>query len=202
VFTRACHWSLPRASCIQSTPSHPISLRSILILSSHIRTQNKIFQTISKLMTAARNTLLLGSQFLQIKTKSWPQTKCKGKGKVVPVFLNEHHDMEAYWEIGNTASRILDLSIRWSCVVRFTVRPFYLQGKSPCYQLTRRLGGPRADLDAVMRRKIPNHYRELNPRSSASSPALYDWAIPFPLLRQHGFYWIYFYVMFSVNKHY
>jgi hypothetical protein len=33
VFTRAHHWSL---SWVQSTPSHPISLRSILILSSHL----------------------------------------------------------------------------------------------------------------------------------------------------------------------
>jgi hypothetical protein len=32
VFTRAYKWSLPWARCIQSTPSHPISLRYILIL--------------------------------------------------------------------------------------------------------------------------------------------------------------------------
>jgi hypothetical protein len=36
VFTRALHWSLSRARSIQSTPSHPISLRSILILSNHL----------------------------------------------------------------------------------------------------------------------------------------------------------------------
>jgi hypothetical protein len=36
VFTKACHWTLSRASQIQSTPSIPISLRSILMLSSHL----------------------------------------------------------------------------------------------------------------------------------------------------------------------
>jgi hypothetical protein len=37
VFTRACHWSLFWARCIHFTLSHPNSLRSILILSSHLR---------------------------------------------------------------------------------------------------------------------------------------------------------------------
>jgi hypothetical protein len=36
-FTRALHWSLSLARSIQSIPSHPISLRSILILSTHLR---------------------------------------------------------------------------------------------------------------------------------------------------------------------
>jgi hypothetical protein len=35
VFTRALHWSLSWASSVQSIPSHPISLRSILILSEY-----------------------------------------------------------------------------------------------------------------------------------------------------------------------
>jgi hypothetical protein len=37
VFTRALHWSLSWARSIQSIPSHPISLRSIVILSSYLR---------------------------------------------------------------------------------------------------------------------------------------------------------------------
>jgi hypothetical protein len=37
VFTTVCHWPPSRARWLQSTPSHPISLRSILILSSHLR---------------------------------------------------------------------------------------------------------------------------------------------------------------------
>jgi hypothetical protein len=37
VFTRALHWSLSWVRWIQSIPPHPISLISILILSSHLR---------------------------------------------------------------------------------------------------------------------------------------------------------------------
>jgi hypothetical protein len=37
VITRAIHWSLSWAKSIQSTPSHPISQRSILISSTHLR---------------------------------------------------------------------------------------------------------------------------------------------------------------------
>jgi hypothetical protein len=37
VFTTALHWSLSWAISMQSTPSHPISLRSIVILSTHLR---------------------------------------------------------------------------------------------------------------------------------------------------------------------
>jgi hypothetical protein len=37
VFTRALHWSLSWARSIQFTPSHYIYLRSILILSTHLR---------------------------------------------------------------------------------------------------------------------------------------------------------------------
>jgi hypothetical protein len=36
VFTRALHWSLSLAISIQSTPSHHISLRFILMLSTHL----------------------------------------------------------------------------------------------------------------------------------------------------------------------
>jgi len=37
VFRRGCHWFLSWARCIPSTTSHPISLRSILISSFHLR---------------------------------------------------------------------------------------------------------------------------------------------------------------------
>jgi hypothetical protein len=37
VFTRELHWFLPWARSIQSIPSHPISLRSIAVLSTHLR---------------------------------------------------------------------------------------------------------------------------------------------------------------------
>jgi hypothetical protein len=37
-----------------------------------------------------------------------------------------------------------DLGTRWRCVVSFTPRPLYPQGKSPWYALDRRLGGPQS----------------------------------------------------------
>jgi len=37
VFTTTHHWSLSWSRCVQSTSSHSISVRSVLILSSHLR---------------------------------------------------------------------------------------------------------------------------------------------------------------------
>jgi hypothetical protein len=55
-------------------------------------------------------------------------------------------------------------------VVSFTLRPLYPQGKSPWHPLDRRLGGPRAVLDAVVKREIPSPRRESNPRTSIVQP--------------------------------
>jgi hypothetical protein len=49
--------------------------------------------------------------------------------------------MKAYWWSGSIAPRILDLGTRWRCVVSFTSRPLYTQGKSPWYPFDRRMGG-------------------------------------------------------------
>jgi hypothetical protein len=52
-------------------------------------------------------------------------------------------------------------------------------GKEPRYPLYRRLSGPRAVLDAVMR-KIPSPRRESNPRTPIVQPVAQrytDWAI-------------------------
>jgi hypothetical protein len=50
--------------------------------------------------------------------------------------------MKAYWGSGGIAPRILDLGTGWRCVVNFTPRPLYPQGRSPRYPLDRRLGEP------------------------------------------------------------
>jgi hypothetical protein len=44
-------------------------------------------------------------------------------------------------------------------------QPLYPQGKSPWYQLDRRLVGNEAGLDSVVKRKIPIPCRESNPRT-------------------------------------
>jgi hypothetical protein len=49
-------------------------------------------------------------------------------------------------------------------------RPLYHQGKSPWYPLDRRLGGPRAILDAAVKRKIPSLRRESNRRTPIVQP--------------------------------
>jgi hypothetical protein len=77
------------------------------------------------------------------------------KGKVVPELSTEHHTMKAYWGNGGIAPHILDLSTRWRWVVNFMPWPLYSQGKNPWYPLDRRLGEPRAGLDAVVK-KIPS----------------------------------------------
>jgi hypothetical protein len=58
--------------------------------------------------------------------------------------------------------------------------PLYPQGKSPWYPLDRKLGGPRAILDAVVKKKIPSSCRETNPRTPIVQPVAQrytDWAI-------------------------
>jgi hypothetical protein len=47
-------------------------------------------------------------------------------------------------------------------MVSFTLWPLYSQGKSPWYPLNRRLGGPRAGVDAMEKRKIPSPCRDSN----------------------------------------
>jgi hypothetical protein len=47
-------------------------------------------------------------------------------------------------ESGRIDSHFLDLGTCWMWVVSFTPRPLYPRGKSPQYQLDRRLGGPQS----------------------------------------------------------
>jgi len=55
-------------------------------------------------------------------------------------------------------------------MVSFTPRPLCPQKKSPWYPLDRRLGGPRALLDTVVKRKIPSPNWELNPGTPIVQP--------------------------------
>jgi hypothetical protein len=55
-------------------------------------------------------------------------------------------------------------------VVSFTPWPLYPQGKRHWYPLDRRLVGPIAILDAVVKRKIPSPHWESNPRTLIVQP--------------------------------
>jgi hypothetical protein len=66
-----------------------------------------------------------------------------------------------------------DLSTRWRRVVSFTSRPLYPQGKNNWYPMIRGWMGPRAVLDAVVKRKIPIPLRESNPRTPIIQPVAY-----------------------------
>jgi hypothetical protein len=49
--------------------------------------------------------------------------------------------MKAYWGEEIYLHAFFDLGTRWKWAVSFTPRQLYLQGKSPCYPLDRRLHG-------------------------------------------------------------
>jgi hypothetical protein len=103
----------------------------------------------------------------------------KGKGKVVPV----HHAMKAYWgwRYSSTHSLISALDGgEWSAS-----RPgrFIPTERVPGTPWLGGWVGPRAVLDAVVKRKIPIPRRESNPRTPIIQPAAQrytDWATTAP----------------------
>jgi hypothetical protein len=52
--------------------------------------------------------------------------------------------MKAYWGSEGMAPRVLDLGTRWRCVISFTSRSLYPQGKSSWYPWDRRPAGPQS----------------------------------------------------------
>jgi hypothetical protein len=77
-------------------------------------------------------------------------------------------------------------------VVRFTPRPLYLRGKSPRYQLDRRLGGPQNQYGRRGEEKIldTTGTRTLTPLLSCPKPV----AIPTALSRIYIYIYIYIYI--------
>jgi hypothetical protein len=75
-----------------------------------------------------------------------------------------HHAMKTYWWSGGIALRILDIGTRWKYLAsrpgRFTPRE-----KVPSAHWIGGWVGPRAILDAAVKRKIPSPHRESNPRT-------------------------------------
>jgi hypothetical protein len=78
-----------------------------------------------------------------------------------------HH--EGVWRSGCIDPHFLDLGTSWRWVVSFTPRPLYPRGKSPRYQLDRRLGEPQSHSGRSEEEKIldPTRTRSLTPRSSS-----------------------------------
>jgi hypothetical protein len=73
-----------------------------------------------------------------------------------------------------------DLSTRWRWVVSFTPRPLYPRVRVPGTHCIGGWVGPRAVLDAVVKRKIPSPRRESNPRTpivQLVTQRYTDWAI-------------------------
>jgi len=71
--------------------------------------------------------------------------------KVKSLDLTKNHAMKTYWVSRGIASHILNLGTRWTWVVSFTLWPLY-----PQHPLDRRCAGPRAGLDTVARKRIPD----------------------------------------------
>lgn len=61
------------------------------------------------------------------------------KGKVVPV-----NAMKAYKWSGGIAPLILSFGSRWKWMVSLMLQPLYAWGRSTCYCLNGRLGGPQS----------------------------------------------------------
>jgi hypothetical protein len=85
-------------------------------------------------------------------------------------------------EGGGIAPRILDLGTRRRWVFSFMSLPLYLQGKSPCYPLDRRLGGLQGRSG---RSGVEKNSQPLSGMESPDHPALYHWAT---LLNYFSFY--------------
>jgi hypothetical protein len=86
--------------------------------------------------------------------------------------------MKAYWGMEVWLNTFFDHGTRWRWMVSFTSRPLYPQGKSPYYPLDREWVGPRAGLDAVSKRKIPNLLRDSNSDRSGRSQSPYQLSYP------------------------
>jgi hypothetical protein len=74
---------------------------------------------------------------LKQQQKSFPTVQCV----LLCTALHKGKVMKVYRGIRGTAPLILNHGTRWRRVVRFTPQPLFLQGKNPCYPLSRRLGG-------------------------------------------------------------
>jgi hypothetical protein len=78
--------------------------------------------------------------------------------------------MKTYERVWRYNSTILDLGIRWRWELISTLRPLYPRGKSPRYELYRRLGGPQSRSGSYEVEKNILALPENEPRPSNQQP--------------------------------
>jgi hypothetical protein len=111
----------------------------------------------------------------------WTSSFIKVKGEVVRVlFLTEHHAMKVYWGVEYSSTHSLTSALdggEWSASLpgRFTPKEI-----APNTHWIGGWVGPRAVLDAMVKRKIPSPRQESNPWTPIVQPVAQrhtDWAI-------------------------
>jgi hypothetical protein len=84
--------------------------------------------------------------------------------------LTKHHAMKTYWGSGGIAPRIIDLGTRWWWWSASHPGRFTPMERAPGTHGIGGWVGPRAVLDAVVKRNIPCPSRESNPRIPIVQP--------------------------------
>jgi hypothetical protein len=95
------------------------------------------------------------------------QVKVKAK---LSLCLIKHHTMKTYWENGGIAPRIIDLGTRWTEWSASRPGHFIPRERARGTHCIGGWVGPRAVLDAVVKRKITSLRRESNHRTPIVYP--------------------------------
>jgi hypothetical protein len=106
------------------------------------------------------------------------KVKDKGKGKVIAVhsLSTTPWRRSGKWRYSSTHSLTSALDGgEWSASHPDS---FTLRERAPGTHWKRGCVGPRAGLDAVVKRKIPSSWRDSNPRSPSSLPVIILWSPP------------------------
>jgi hypothetical protein len=141
-------------------PTHKIAIQLHLVAESCTICSSHSRRPVRKLLSTPSYGVI--TQTTTVTAYWFPSSHKQSKVKVT-LFLTSHHAMETYSRSVGIVPRILNIDIRWRWVVSFTPRSLYPGERAPG---THRIGGwmnPKANLDAVAKRKIPASRRESNP---------------------------------------
>jgi hypothetical protein len=165
--------------------THHLTGHTILIcITINLLKMIKNFFTFRAIFIICKLPNLINSIFTSICLNV--KNHCKKKVKL-SLCLTNYHAMTTYPMInyaphdedilrsGSTAPHILKLGIWLGCVISFTLRPLYPQGKSPQYPFDRWLGGPQTQSghggDVKKITSLP--LLEIKPQSSRPQPSHY-----------------------------